>query len=282
MTTSTSMLDEFDVDGRVKRPSVIERVTQVMDAFLVGGEWLTLQDVTSFTGLPRSTTFRILSQLVEQQWLAHDSHGYRLGERSRWLGAAQRGDCADVRAAAAGHISNLHLTTGAVVHLVVREGAQVVYLDKIGGFVARSVPSEVGRRVPAGNTAGGKVLLAAMSPERVDDILCLDQGDSGAVSLPRLHRDLDRIRRRHSVAYESARDCPLGIGAVAAAVIGSSGPVAAISVAGRGSLSLDAIAPLVVAAARRISLALARDRSRMRRRTGDSCGAQDAVAGSSW
>lgn len=265
MTALKDMVEAFDADERAKRPAVIERATQVVDAFLVGSERLTLEDIISVTGLPRSTAFRILNQLVELQWLEHDNPGYRLGERARWMGA-RRDDRMDVRAAAAGHLSHLQLTTGTVVHLVVPEGAQVLYLDKIGGPAAGTVPSRIGSRVPASYTVAGRALLASMPPERVEKLLCLDRSAPNAALLPTLHRDLDRIRQRNRLAFAAAGECPLGIGAVATVVTGPSGPVAAISAAARGRVSLDALAPLVALAARRISRDLTQGRSGAQRR----------------
>lgn len=251
-----SALEQFGADERVKRPPVIERATQVLDAFLTGSERLNLEDVTTATGLPRSTAFRILNQLVELQWLEHDSPGYRLGERACWMGA-RRDDRMDVRAAAAGHLSHLQLTTGTVVHLVVREGARVLYLDKIDGFTAGTVPSRIGSRIPAVYTVAGRALLASMPPEQVDRVLCLEPRASADAVLPGLHRDLDRIRQRNYLAFAAAGECPLGIAAVATVVTNPSGPVAAISAAACGRNSLDTIAPLVALAARRISRDLA-------------------------
>lgn len=265
MTAMQGMVESLVADERVKRPAVIERATQVLDAFLAGSERLTLEDVIAVTGFPRSTAFRILNQLVELQWLEHYNPGYRLGERARWMGA-RRDDLMEVRAAAAGHLSHLQLTTGTVVHLVVREGAQVLYLDKLGGPAADTVPSRIGSRVSVSYTVAGKALLASMPPERVDQLLCLDRSASTEAPRRTLHRDLDRIRQRNYLAFAAAGDCPLGIGAVATVVSGPSGPVAAISAAARGHVSLEALAPLVALAARRISHDLTQGRSGAQRR----------------
>ncbi|QCQ93739.1 IclR family transcriptional regulator [Rhodococcus sp. SGAir0479] len=241
---------------------MIERATRVVDAFLSGPARLTLEDVTTVTGLPRSTAFRIVNQLVELQWLAHDAPGYRLGERALWMGT-RHGDHTQVRAAAAAHLNHLHLTTGTVVHLAVLEGARVLYLDKVGGSAADSVPSHVGARVAAERTVAGRALLAALPPERVDNLLALEgAGPSTAPALSRLHADLGHVRGRGGLAFSAASESALGIARVAAVVTGPDGPAAAISAAGRGRVSLEAIAPLVALAARRTSRDLLPTRTR--------------------
>ena len=266
MTALEDTLDGFGAAAAVRRPSVIERATRVVDAFLTGRERLTLEDIATVTGLPRSTAFRIVNQLVELHWLEHDSPGYRLGERAHWLGT-RRGDHTELRAAAAGHLNHLHVTTGAVVHLSVLDGSQVLYLDKVGGSAADSVPSYVGARVPAEATVTGRVLLAAQAPEHVDRLLTLGRAAApGPSELARLHRDLGRVRQRQGLLFAPAAESPLGIGSVAAVVHGRSGPVAAISAAGRGRISVEAIAPLVALAARRTSRDLTPGRTRAGRR----------------
>ncbi|NKS77359.1 hypothetical protein GS539_15170, partial [Rhodococcus hoagii] len=62
------------------------------------------------------------------------------------------------------------MQTGMVVHLAVLDGAESVYLDKIGGRFASTLPSRVGGRGPAYSTAGGKSMLAWLDPERVDSL----------------------------------------------------------------------------------------------------------------
>jgi DNA-binding IclR family transcriptional regulator len=54
---------------------------------------------------------------------------------------------------------DIYAATLATVHLAVREGLDVLYLDRLSG--RRSVPivSRVGTRLPAHATAGGKILL---------------------------------------------------------------------------------------------------------------------------
>src|SRR3978361_1227510 len=66
--------------------SMVERMTLVLDAFDAASPRLTLAELTERTGLPRSTTHRILDQLVELRWLEHSGQSYGLGMRSLELG----------------------------------------------------------------------------------------------------------------------------------------------------------------------------------------------------
>ncbi|GAB3477563.1 IclR family transcriptional regulator [Nocardiopsis coralliicola] len=236
---------------------MVERVTLIMDAFAGSFARLTLEDVARRTRLPRSTAHRILDQLVRLRWLEHTPLGYGLGRRALDLGGRD-GSHGEIREAAAPVLQKLQITTGMVVHLAVLDGAEVYYLDKVGGRFAASVPSRVGSRAPAHCTALGKAMLAQLEPEDVDarvsaPVARLTQHTIGA--LPTLHQELNRIRSRGHLAFERG-ECVPGIACVAAAVRGSDGPVAAISLVGDARSPLERVAPLVADGARRVSRAL--------------------------
>lgn len=253
MNTDQQTIEPLD---RVSRPSVVERMTQVMDTFTKGQNHLLLEDVAALTGLPRSTAFRILSQLTALDWLEHGPRGFRLGVRSLGLASHTRTSHDDVRSAASPVLNNLHAATGAVAHLGVLEYARVHYLDKIGGAAAGTIPSRIGGRLPADHTACGKALLSCIAPERVDALLTVsDDNRRRPLDLPRLHKQLNTIRR-NGLAYDSAESCPMGIAAIAAPILGPDGAVGAISLASKRSLPLDRVAPMVAHAARMTTEAL--------------------------
>lgn len=244
-------VDEQAPARRELPPSMVERMTLILDAFDRPHARLTLEDVAHRTHLPRSTAHRILDQLVRLDWLEHTSFGYVLGSRSLGLGGGQNNH-APIREAAATRLQELHLRTGMVAHLGILEGSDVYYLDKVGGRLALSVPSRVGGRMPAHQTALGKAMLAWLEPEQVERLAgvaaCRDEDRVGGM----LHQELARVRSRGGLAFERGEAYP-GIACVAAAVRGPQGPVAAVSLVGGMQTPMNRIAPLVADAARRIS-----------------------------
>lgn len=240
------------VEQRIPRSGVIERLTQILDVFTVGPDHLLLEDVTTLTGLPRSTTFRLLSQLVELAWLEHDERGYRIGTRVHAIGSRSN-DHSSVRAAASTALNDLHLATGGVAHLAVLDGSAVHYLDKIGGAASSSIPSRVGASLPAEATASGRALLATLSPERVDTLIELDLEGRQYRDLSAVHTQLNQVRRRHGLAFQTVAGEPTSISSVAAPILGPDGASGAIAVAWRGPVPFDGIAPQVAYAAQRTS-----------------------------
>ncbi|MGW5381240.1 IclR family transcriptional regulator [Nocardia sp. NPDC003963] len=145
--------------GTAATPSaILERISLVLDAFN-GHESLGLADVVDRTGLPRSSAHRMLERLVQLRWLRREGRSYSLGIRLVELGSlAVHQD--RVHAASAEHLQHLYRATGMVVHLAVLDGADVVYLEKIGGRLAAHVPTRVGARLAADRSALGRALLA--------------------------------------------------------------------------------------------------------------------------
>jgi DNA-binding IclR family transcriptional regulator len=246
--------DARRADGPAPRSGVADRVTQILDVFFASDRRLLLDDVAAATGLPRSTTFRMLCQLVDLHWLEHTERGYRLGLRARGM----RGSDADeLRCVAAPILNDLHARTGAVAHLAVLEGRVVRYLDKMGGAASETIPSRVGARLAPDRTVSGKALLAMLPPEEVETVLSLDPTRPRTHDqLSRLHAELDQIRLRQGLAIDAAEHCGMGITAVAAPVFGARGVLGTVSLSCRNGTPARVLAPMVVMAARRASRTL--------------------------
>lgn len=243
---------------------MVERVTLILDTFEQRSTArLNLDQIADRAGLPRSTTHRILGQLVSLQWLEYNGARYSLGRRALGLGG-QDGLHGEIRRATAEHLHRLHLRTGLVVHLAALQGPDEVFLDKIGGRFAARLPSKVGSRHPAYQTTGGRAMLAWLPPEDVDALFTqrLPRGEGGAIwNLTGLHRELARIRQAHGISIDRGAQTRKFVGvelpSVAAAIRSADGPVAAICVAGAAkSVPIERLVPLVADAAARTSEAL--------------------------
>lgn len=243
---------------------MVERVTLILDAFdQRPTARLNLDQITARTGLPRSTAHRILGQLVGLEWLEYAGAHYSLGRRALGLGG-QEGLHGEIRKAAAEHLHQLHLRTGLVVHLAVLEGTDEIYLDKIGGHFAATLPSKVGSRHRAYLTTGGRAMLAWLPPEEIDARFgpLLSRSSAGrGWDLAGLHLELARVRRAHGISIDRGAQTRAFVGielpSVAAAIRTAAGPVAAICVAGAAnSVPIERLVPLVADAATRTSLAL--------------------------
>jgi DNA-binding IclR family transcriptional regulator len=204
--------------------AVIDRISLVLDAFDGPGR-LTLAQIVRRTGLPRSSAHRMLERLVQLRWLRRSGRDYELGMRLVELGSLAVHQDRLVRAASP-LLGELHRATGLVVHLAVLDGADVVYLEKIGD---RTLPSRVGGRQPAHCTAVGKAILAYGDQDAEVDLrvrktkYSISSGAQLAVELAKV--------RAHGAAFEREESL-LGFGCVAAPIGNPGEAVAAVSVCG--------------------------------------------------
>lgn len=238
-------------------PSMAARMTLIMEAFEPFNARLLLDEITERTKLPRSTTHRILDQLVQFGWVEHTPEGYGMGWRTMKYRSHDSIN-GRIRAEAAPLLHDLQMRTGMVVHLAVLDGSSIHYLDKLGGRAAVNVPSRVGGSNAAHGTALGKSMLAWLDPEELDELYKdgLPQTTRNTITdTQMLYAELGRIRRRGGLAYESGESFD-GVACVAAAIRGRREPLASISLVGRAQDPLERMAPLVLDAARQVSEAL--------------------------
>jgi len=247
-------------------PSMIARMTLILGVFDPPPATLSLEDVSSRTNLPRSSTHRILDQMVTAEWIDHGPDGYRLGRRSTGLRTWDKHEQKAlfhhrVRRVAAEPLRELYLRTGMVAHLAAWDEGSELFLDKIGGHFASILQIRIGSRVPAHRTTGGRAMLAWLTPEEVDRHArrsFAGRGDNSGWDLRSLHQELNRIRQRNGLSFDDGAHAERMTGhplpSVAVAVRGPDGPVAAICLCGEQTeATLQRAAPLLVGAAARVT-----------------------------
>jgi DNA-binding IclR family transcriptional regulator len=177
--------------------SLVARTLAVLGAFDDSHRRLSLTDIAHRAGLAPATTSRILRQLVSGGALAREWDGrYVVGRRLWDLGLLAPVQT-DLREVASPFMHDLHAATRATVHLAVRDGDQVLYLDRLSGRASVPVVSKVGSRLPLHTTGVGKVLLAhAPADVRLRVLAHLTRVTPYSVTSPRvLEQQLERVRR---------------------------------------------------------------------------------------
>ena len=149
-----------------------------MDSTLAKGlavlEWLVrrqhaarVTDVALALGLARSNAHRTLHTLVACGWAMQDAQSstYRPSLRLFELGALVD-VAAELPTLLRPHLAALAQASGETIHLAVREGAEVVYLDKFDSPLPVATHTRIGGRAPAYCVASGKALLAAAALDK--------------------------------------------------------------------------------------------------------------------
>ncbi|MBP0457386.1 IclR family transcriptional regulator [Streptomyces montanisoli] len=239
--------------------SVTSRALRVLEAFSADTPVLRLTDISRHTGLPLTTAHRLVAELTEWGALERESGGgYRIGLRL-WEIASLAPRGLGLREPALPSLSDLAHVTRENVQLAVREGLEVVYVERLAGRGAVPVLTRVGGRFAPAPTGVGRVLLAYAPPEVQEQALAQPLVRCTEETLC----DPDRLRQalaevRHAGVAICEGQVTLDSVSVAAPVYGPSGEVvAAVSVVVRlGSVQPYALVPLVQVAARSISRVL--------------------------
>ncbi|NJM32038.1 MAG: IclR family transcriptional regulator [Limnobacter sp.] len=147
---------------------VIERMMQLLDALAQHPDPVALKDLAAQTRLHPSTAHRILNDMVTCRLLDRTDPGlYRLGMRLLELGNLVKARL-NVRDAALEHMRKLHRQIGHTVNLAVRQGDEIVYIER--AYSERSgmqVVRSIGGRAPLHLTSTGKLFLASDTHENV-------------------------------------------------------------------------------------------------------------------
>jgi DNA-binding IclR family transcriptional regulator len=113
----------------------------------------------------KSTALRLLQTLEKHGFVQRrgDPPEFALGLRLVELSQTLL-EKLDLRQVARAQLTRLGAETGETIHLAIRDGAQVVYLDKVESIHPVRMYSRVGARADAYCTGVGKILLAYTDP----------------------------------------------------------------------------------------------------------------------
>jgi DNA-binding IclR family transcriptional regulator len=211
MSTSTSA---------ERRSSVVERVAAILMAFLTG-EQHTMTELARITGLPVSTTHRLVCDLMATGILDRDSDGFRIGLPLRQL-RSETAPWPILRHRGPRLLADLAAATKRRARLGILSGTVVEYIEHCPGSDGRADFDGAGL-LPAHATAIGKALLAFAPRDRVAHVAQrLNTYTSATIDTPhKLHRALLAIRSTRIAVSRS--ELRVGLSAVATPVFGPGG-----------------------------------------------------------
>ncbi|MGN7402650.1 IclR family transcriptional regulator [Cytobacillus praedii] len=159
----------------MERENMVKSVSRALDIIKLiswkkGG--LGVTEIANQMDINKSSVYRILSTLVQYGYVEQDkgTERYKLGYQflevsSRLL------ESLDIRTEAKPFLQELEKETNEVIHLVVYDQGEVVYIEKLDGNEALRMHSKVGKRAPMHCTSVGKAILAYLPAGSVQEIL---------------------------------------------------------------------------------------------------------------
>ena len=153
----------------------IERVTWIFDTLSQYPQGMSLGDLSEKIGLPKGTSHRLLSSLGYFDFVRQDplTKNYFLGFKLVDLGNLML-DQLDLRNEARPNLILLAEKVQETVHLVIQDGDEALYIDKVDLYPKRSglqMVSRLGARNPLHCCSVGKVLLANLPEEELERII---------------------------------------------------------------------------------------------------------------
>jgi DNA-binding IclR family transcriptional regulator len=221
----------MDTEGSARGGiQVLTRSADILRALQGNPGGLTQVEIGEHVGLPRSTVSRLLAALEDLGYVT--SRGprglYRLGpEIIAMSTSARRGVLAGIRP----YLESLSRELNETVDLSLLDGTRAVFLDQVVSAQRLRAVSAVGDSFPLHAFAGGKAILASMTPTELDALLPerLERLTPNTITSRRaLRKELDVVRRT-GIAYDR-EEHSLGICAVGAVIPSIYGDIVAVSV----------------------------------------------------
>ncbi len=133
---------------------------------------MSLKAVSATTGMPASTTHRLLSTLQQEGFVRFDRElmHWSVGVQAFSVGYAFLQDRDLVRVAKS-HMTALMETTGETANLSILDGTNIVYLAQVASRQMMRAMSTPGQRVPLHCTAAGKAIVACLPSKTKEQIL---------------------------------------------------------------------------------------------------------------
>lgn len=191
-------------------PSVpaLTRALDMFELFLANPSPLSVPEITTALGLPRSTVHDLVKTLAERNYLEGiegTPRRYRPGLRLFQLGGVYISgvDLARLGQQLAAETASLCDET---VQVAILEQADVIYIAKADSSQALRLVSSIGGRLPANCTACGKALLATLEDAKINELYrgvrsLPSMTPASVTSLTALKAQLAEVRRT-GVAYE--------------------------------------------------------------------------------
>lgn len=149
----------------------LERALRILE-IISTERWIGAKELADRVGLHRSSVYRILALLGRWGYVRQDQQTMQYGLGLHLVAMADRIDLFQaLPRLALPYLEELMKLTRETTHLMALEGDEVCYLAKVESPETIRMASQVGARMPAVSTAGGKVLLSGLSLAKREKIV---------------------------------------------------------------------------------------------------------------
>jgi len=254
-TTSIKKL----IEPRMKSSkSSLVRGLLVLESFTPETKGYSLSELSKSLGVPKSSLHRVVKELADMNYLRYEeqSKRYHLGTRVLSLGFSVLQGM-ELREIARPYLERLSRECNKTVNLAIFDRDEMVYVERIRVPGIRTYNISVGARMSPWNTAVGKVVLAHLPEEKLNEIV-RKQRTNPEFNTKEFMNSLDDVRKDGFALHQEFKR---GFLAVAVPVFSDKGVACAINmIAEIEDVSVDGLqeeyAPKLMAVGWELSSAL--------------------------
>jgi len=157
------MSDELVSPTRPAKGSTINRVLDVLEAVASSERPLTPTELAVQLDIPKASLHRLVATLEEQGYLQTrmNQRGLQPGTRLNKVALGVFA-CAPLQAQRRSILTSLSHEIGETCNIAVPDGSEMIYFDRAETHWPVRVQLQIGSRVPAFTTAGGKMYLSSL------------------------------------------------------------------------------------------------------------------------
>ncbi|MBW1666642.1 MAG: IclR family transcriptional regulator [Deltaproteobacteria bacterium] len=222
--------------------TTLDKSLQVIDLLSKNPQGLSLLEMSTMIGFPKSTIHHILATFLPYDYVSQnkETKKYSLGLKFLSISKVIL-DNIDVRKIARKYLFELrdecrerHSDFSEAIHLAILRSGKVIYIDKIDSQGGLSLATYIGFRTDPHAAAGGKVLLSELSPKEIVEIypgrVLKRYGKNTITNIDDLFKELEKIRGQgYAIDDEEYYE---GVRCIAAPIRAGGRIVAALSVTG--------------------------------------------------
>lgn len=214
----------------------VDRALTILEVLSSHNDGLGITDISNKIDLHKSTVHRLLGTLIYKGFVVQDleTNRYRVSLKLYELGA-KRVDNAQILNASRPYTQALMESLNEVVHLVIKDTNDIVYIDKVEADNTIRMASSIGKRSPFYCTSVGKAMLAFMPVEEVNRIWNNSNVEkltyNTIVDFDEFKEELKKIREKGYAVDEEENE--IGVRCIGAPVFNRNGEIeGAISISG--------------------------------------------------
>lgn len=214
----------------------IDRALSILEVLSDYEGGLGLTEISTKIDLHKSTVYRLLSTLIYKGYVKQDKNNnkYKITFKLFELGN-KAVENIDILSVARPFIEQLMEQVNEVVHLVLLENQDIIYIDKVESYNTIRMHSNIGKRSPAYSTSVGKAIMAFLSEQKSDEIWensnIEKHTEKTITDYHKFKEELETIRKKYYAIDDEENE--LGVRCIGAPIFNhKKEPIAAISISG--------------------------------------------------